>query len=220
MIINKFYVNSFDNKTDLCKIGAKYGTDKSPYNDLTEKYYRHSYTPFYSILFSKYRYQKINFGEIGILHNSSIKMWREYFLNATIYAWDGHNGHIENGKRNNLNNVFYDYMHTTFEESIKESFVKSNVKFDILIDDASHLFWDQIRLIRGCVQYLLPGSLLIVEDIDKNNSEQLYIDEIKNYGHDKYYDEISFIEFNHNNKNLIDYDNDKILLMTRSNYDV
>lgn len=218
MNISKFYINCFDNKTDLCEIGAKYGTDKSPYSYVNKNYYRHSYTPFYSILFSKYRYQKINFGEVGILHNSSIKMWREYFLNANIYAWDGHHGHIENAKKCNLHNVLYDYMHTSFEDSIEKSFLKSGVKFDILIDDASHLFWDQIRLIRGCVKYLLPQSFLVIEDIDKNNTEQSYIEEIKNYGHDKYYDEISFIEFNHNNRNLIDYNNDKIILLTRSNY--
>jgi hypothetical protein len=218
MHINKFYINCFDNKTELCEIGAKHGTDKSPYSYVNKDYYRHSYTPFYSILFSRYRHQKINFGEIGILHNSSIKMWREYFLNANIYAWDGHREHIENAKKCKLQNVVYDYMHTSFEESIEQSLSKCKVKFDILIDDASHLFWDQIRLIRGCAKYLLPSSILIIEDIDKGNLEESYINEIKNYGYDKYYDEISFIEFNHNNRNLIDYDNDKIILMTRSNY--
>jgi hypothetical protein len=220
MNINKFYINCNTNKTELCEIGAKYGTDKSPYNDLTSEYYRHSYTPFYSLLFSNIRNDQINLGEVGILYNSSIKMWREYFSNANIYAWDGNHDHLENAKSHNLHNVFYDYMHTSYEESIQQSFNKTQIKFNILIDDASHFFWDQIRLIRGCVDYLLPNSTLIIEDIDKNNSDESYISEIKNYGHDKYYDSISFIEFDHTNKNLIDYNNDKIIVLTRSNYSI
>lgn len=218
MEINKFYIDCNNNKTELCKIGAKYGTDKSPYNDIRNDYYRHSYTPFYSLLFSNRRYDRINLGEVGILHNSSIKMWREYFPNASIYGWDGNHDHLENAKSHNLKNVFYDYMHTSYEKSIQQAFAETQVKFDILIDDASHLFWDQIRLIRECTNYLSPNSTLIIEDIDKNNAEENYIFEIKNYGHDKYYDSISFIEFNHTNKNLMDYNNDKIIMMTRSNY--
>ena len=84
MKINTYYINCYDNATDLCEIGSKYGTDKSPvFNDLSKNYYnqeyRHSYTSFYSVLFSTLKNKIINFGEIGIAHNASIKMWREYF---------------------------------------------------------------------------------------------------------------------------------------------
>ena len=221
MIINNFQINCLDNATELCKIGAKYGTDKSPISSyLTTQYYdydyRHSYTSFYSLLFSNLKNKNINLGEIGIASNSSIKMWREYFSFANIYGWDGNEDLIKNAYSHNLKNVMYDYMHTGSEESIKKAFSNFNIKYDILIDDASHLFWDQIRLIRLCVDYLKKDSLLIIEDIDKNIPESEYVNEIKLYGHDQYYKDISFIEFSHNNRNLGKYNNDKIILLTRN----
>lgn len=221
MIINNFQVNCLNNATELCKIGAKYGTDKSPISSyLTTHYYdydyRHSYTPFYSLLFSNLKNKNINLGEIGIASNSSIKMWREYFTSANIYGWDGNEDLIKNAHSHNLKNVFYDYMHTESEESIKKAFSKFNIKYDVLIDDASHLFWDQIRLIRMCVDYLKKDSLLIIEDVNKDIPESEYVNEIKLYGHDQYYNDISFIEFSHNNRNLGKYNNDKIILLTRN----
>ena len=218
MNISRVSIDCSDSKTELCKIGAKYGTDKSPYSDVRSDYYRHSYTPFYSILFSNLRHQKINFGEVGILDNYSTKMWREYFSKANLYAWDANSKLIENARSHKLENVKYDYMHTSYEDSIEKAFKNSNCKFNVLIDDASHFFWDQIRLIRECVDYLAPNALLIIEDIYMNASDHDYISTIKEYNHDQYYDSISFIEFNHTNRNLKDYDNDKIILLERSNY--
>ena len=140
-------------------------------------------------------------------------MWREYFSNAKIYSWDGNIEIIEKAKQDNLKDVVYDYMHTEYEESIQKAFLNCGVKFDVLLDDASHLFWDQIRVIRLCVDYLKTGSFLIIEDINKNISDENYIIEIKKYGHDKFFDSISFIEFNHENSELGEFNNDKIILM-------
>lgn len=216
MEVYNYNIEEYNTSTDLCKIGAKFGTDKSPYNNSLELNYRHSYTPFYSVLFSGMKNKNINLGEVGIFKNSSIKMWREYFKNATLYAWDGSYENIENAKKSNLKNTYYDYMHTEYEDTIIEAFSKLNCKLDILIDDASHLFWDQIRLIRNCVHYLNPGSILIVEDLYSHNLESDYVEEIKRYGHDKYYDSISFINLFHNNSSLGEHNNDKIALMYRS----
>lgn len=219
MKINTYHINCNNSVTDLCEIGAKYGTDKSPvFSDLTRNYYnchyRHSYTSFYSILFSFLKNKEINLGEIGIAHNASIKMWRDYFLNAKIYAWDGSVEIIKRAQEDNLNDVVYDYMHTQYEESIQKAFLNCGIKFDILIDDASHIFWDQIRLIRLCINYLNNGSFLIIEDVDRNISNLDYIQEIKRYGHDKFFESISFIEFDHENIELGKFDNDKIILIT------
>jgi SAM-dependent methyltransferase len=215
--VNKFFLQCFSSKTELCEIAAKYESDKSPYNYGGIKY-RHSYTPFYSMLFSNFRENEIIIGEVGILYNASIKAWREYFPNAEIYAWDGSYASIDSAKRDNLKNVHYDYMHTGYEESITDAFSKIEVKFDVLIDDASHLFWDQIRFIRRCSNYLKPGGILIIEDINEDYSESDYIAEINRYGHERYYNDISFVEFDHSNKEIEDHHNDKIIYMTKNNF--
>ena len=218
MNVYNYVIDGLNTCTELCRIGSEVGTDKSPYNKSNSVLnFRHSYTPFYSMIFSHIRDKKINFGEIGIFKNSSIKMWRKYFKNASIYAWDGSYENIENAEKDNLENVFYEFMHTEYENTIIDAFSKLKCKLDVLIDDASHNFWDQIRVIRNCTHYLNSGSMLIIEDVNNNIDEYEYIQEIKNYEHDKYYDSISFINFNHSNRYLNGYDNDKIALLYRSN---
>jgi SAM-dependent methyltransferase len=220
MKFNQIWYNSFSSPTDLCFIGEKYGTDKSP---LVFFMGHHAYTPFYNFLFSNIRHKNIIFGEIGIYKNASMKMWREYFSNATLYGWDCKVGEsledryqedfIQNAKTENLHNVFYDYMNVESEESINSAFEKSNIKFDVIIDDSSHKFWDQIRLIRNAYKYLNPGGCLIIEDIDYKIYS--YGNEIKLYGHDKYYSNITQVKTCNSNQEY-GFDCDQILVLIRN----
>ena len=57
MIINRITIDSTNSITDLCRLGAKYPTDKSPYNGSG---HRHPYTSVYDFLFSSVRYKKLN----------------------------------------------------------------------------------------------------------------------------------------------------------------
>ena len=198
MGFNQVFYNSLHSPTELCSIGKKYGTDKSPF---VKQMGCHSYTPFYNLLFSNIRYRPIIFGEIGIYKNASMKMWREYFPHATLYGWDCkleenldkkyEQDYVELAKNDNLNNVTYDYMNCREETSINQAFEKTNTKFDVIIDDASHKFWDQIRVIRNAYEYLNPGGYLIVEDLGHRMYE--YCNEIETYGHSKYYSNITHV---------------------------
>ena len=214
MIINKILFDSQNSNTDLCKLGAFFEADKSPYNPGK---WRHGYTPFYDILFSSMRYKEINIGEIGIFRNASIQMWRKYFQNANIYAWDHESELLDYAKNQNLENVYYNKMNVRDEQSITESFDKIGVKFDIIIDDSSHEFWDQIKIIRNSYRYLNPGGYLIIEDIDSWKDEFYYSTEIWGSNHMNYFSHISFVETNHNNKMTYPFDNDKLLVLVRNN---
>ena len=55
-IIGKYFIDSSLVKTDLCSIGEKLKTDKSPYNKIS---HRHPYTGIYEFLFSNIRYDEI-----------------------------------------------------------------------------------------------------------------------------------------------------------------
>ena len=82
---NKIYIDTSLNYSFLCKIGrAKYPTAKSPY----AAWHRCGYTGLYNLLFSNLRDKKINFAEIGVETNDSIKMWREFFSQASIHAFE------------------------------------------------------------------------------------------------------------------------------------
>lgn len=226
-----------NSKTELCGLGSKYGTTKSPFLDFNlnnnlERRECNSYTPFYDLLFSSMKYKKINFGEIGIYENASMKMWRNYFPNANLYGWDCKPGSadeprykvvdfVEKAKRDKLNNVFYDYMDVRGEQSISEALGKTKCKFDVLIDDSDHEFWSQIKVIRSAPMYLNPGSFLIIEDVNytviPEYSFARYIEEISRYGHDVYYDSILKVNTKHF-KETTKHPNSCLLVLTRSNF--
>lgn len=213
-MIDKIIFNSQTTNTELCRYGKQFETDKSPYNP---GQWRHGYTPFYDIIFSSLRYNPITFGEIGIWKNSSMKMWREYFPRANLYAWDNDKNLLEEAKNENLSNVHYDFMNVNDESNINSSFEKTKQKFDIIIDDSTHDFWDQIRIIRTAYKYLNPGGYLIIEDIDSWRDESAYYNELTLYDHLKYFSHVSFVETDHKNKYTHPYDNDKLLLLVKNN---
>ena len=199
MKFNQILYNSFSSPTDLCSIGEKYGTDKSP---LVFNMGNHSYTPFYNFLFSHIRHKDIVFGEIGIYKNASMKMWREYFSQATLYGWDckiedctedryAHD-FVESAKNDNLHNVHYDYINVRDEQSINEAFQKTGVKFDVIIDDASHEFWDQMKVISNVYKYLNPGGILILEDVTYRMYS--YGETLEQFNIDRYYSNITQVK--------------------------
>lgn len=174
------------------------------------------YKSFYDILFFPFKYKKINFGEIGIYKNSSMKMWREYFSKANLYGWDYDKNLIEKAKKDNLPNTSYDYIDVTNENLICEAFEKCKCKFDILIDDSDHSFWSRIRVIRNAQKYLNPGGLLILRGSFLDDIET-YIEEINVYHHDIFYDSIVKINTYGAITNRINSDG-WILILTKNDY--
>ena len=102
--IGTFLIDGSLVNSELCQLGKNHSTDKSPYN---ESLHRHPYTPIYSLIFSSLKNKKINFAEIGILNNSSIKMWRDFFPYANIFGFDYDDSLILNAKKDKLKKVFY-----------------------------------------------------------------------------------------------------------------
>ena len=68
----------------LLEIAKKYPTSK---ND-------HGFIEIYHKYFSNLKEHKINILEIGVERGDSLRMWREYFTNATICAIDLHDRNI------------------------------------------------------------------------------------------------------------------------------
>ena len=57
-------------------------------------------------------------------------------------------------------------------------------KFDIIIDDSTHTFQDQINVIQETYKFLVCGGILVIEDIPRNRKEyqeQRYHKYLKNY---------------------------------------
>ena len=218
--IESIYIESSFSKTNLCKLGEKYSSDKSPFNKNKIDFHRHVYTPIYDMLFSPLREKKINFAEFGILDNSSIRMWREFFPYANIYAFDNRDDILLNAKSQNLKNVIYKKLDVGDINQIKEQFSnlqKKGVKFDIILDDSSHVFEHQINIIKGCAKFMKKSGLLLIEDIyrDKSNfSLKNYHKKLKNYL--EFFSSIKMIDSDHFNKFTQGLDNDLILMLVRN----
>jgi len=209
--VNVIKIETSNYFTDLCKIGTRYKTDKSPFNKTG---YRHPYTAIYDLLFSNFRNEKFNFAELGIFKNSSTKMFRYYFKKAKIYAFDYDNKLISKAKSHKLKNTFYANMNVKYEKDIYNNFKKLKKKFKIIIEDTTHEFNDQIRVIKNCKNFLEPGGILIIEDIYyKKNIEFEYIAALKN--NLKFFEKILFVECNHINKYSRGWNNDKIMILKK-----
>jgi hypothetical protein len=130
----------------LHKIGLKYGTDKTT----------HGYCPHYERHLPP-RDAKINLLEIGIFEGSSLRMWQEYFFNATIYGVD-----IQPDR------IFQDERIITFcGDATSEDFWNSISlpEFNVIIDDGSHQSTDIVKSYNILWPQLPKGGLYIIEDL-------------------------------------------------------
>jgi hypothetical protein len=200
--------------SELCEIGKRYNSDKSPH--MPDKH-RHAYTGIYHLLFHGIKNNNLNFAEIGIYKNQGMKMFRDYFKNANLYGFEKMQNLIDDAKKDNLYNTKYFQMDVNSSLSIKKGFENCSNKFDIIIDDSSHMFDHQINIISTVYPYLKRGGYLIIEDIFNN----IKIYDEKNYynkldGVKKNFSEIYFIQSEHINRWSPMYDNDKLLVLIKS----
>ena len=208
--INSITIDSTNSVTDLCLLGVKYPTDKSPYN--TEgNLHKHAYTAIYNLLFSNIRYKDIKLGELGILDNNSMLSWREFFPNAKLYGFEWFDERLDKAINDNID-CKYIKMNVKDVNSISEGLSISGSKFDILIEDSTHQFEDQIKFINEAYKHLNPGGILIIEDIFINANEQDYLKAI-NLEH---FCSATFIYANHNLKNSAGWNNDKLLVLHKN----
>ena len=130
----------------------------------TDKDTTHSYIESYDSIFSEYKDKKINLLEIGNHHGGSLRLWKDYFSNATMIG-------IEVGERTGLR--FFDDVEnvTVYENTDAISFETIrliedlDMKFDIIIDDASHLPNHQVFTCKFWSNFLKDDGVLVIEDI-------------------------------------------------------
>lgn len=130
----------------LYNIGCKYGTDKTT----------HGYCPYYETHLPG-RDEKFNLLEIGIFDGGSLRMWKEYFYNATIYGID-----IDSRK------IFQeDRIITFWGDATLEGFLNSlNLPdLSVIIDDGSHQANDIVKTYNLLWKKLNKGGFYVIEDL-------------------------------------------------------
>lgn len=195
---NMTYNNKASSKTqgmDLGQLFRYYGTDKD---------FLHGYTTVYHTLFDHLRTQPITFLEIGIgtmipgAHSSmvgyaaenyqpggSLRAWRDYFVNGIIYGLD-----IQPDTQFNDEPRIFTYLcNSTVSHSVEEFMKKiGNIKFDVIIDDGSHLADDQLRTLSNFYPHLKNDGIYIIEDLYQGNRLRTNPQDIAKYcDHDPYF---------------------------------
>jgi hypothetical protein len=136
----------------LDEIAILYGTDK--------KSSKHNYTSVYDSLFTPFRQDTFNFLEIGLYYGKSLRMWRDYFPNATIYSVDIRNFHVR--KYKNEERVVVQQLDQGDEVQLRE-YAKQG-PWRVIIDDGSHVSAHQNLTFDILWNAVEPGGYYIVED--------------------------------------------------------
>lgn len=122
----------------------------------------HNYTRQYEKLLNDYRDKPIKYLEIGVFNGGSIKAFREYFHNSEcILGLD-----IDNDckKYEDIsNNIFVEIGDATKADFINKITEKYG-KFDVILDDGSHLNTDVFKTFELLFPLLNDNGLYIVED--------------------------------------------------------
>ena len=139
----------------LNSLGKKYLTDKCKH-----KYANISYLDIYEKYFEKNRFNIKTVLEIGVYKGSSLKMWKEYFPNATIYGIDI-NPNAKQYEEDRINIIIADQNSDDDLKKIKNS-IKS---IDILIDDGSHITKHQIKTYEYLSTNISHNGYYIIEDL-------------------------------------------------------
>jgi hypothetical protein len=191
----------------LCISGMNNNTDKSPFamNSVCCRH-RKGFTGVYSLLFSRFLNTPLNFAEIGIEAGGSLCMWREYFPQANLYAFELNKDKIDACKQLNIQNIVYNEIDVTKEESINEAFRKTDILYDIIIDDSLHENYSHNLKIANLGKYLKKDGILIIEDIDRSESMSTFeIDENE-------WSYFTFITCHHDFRNC---NNDKLIYLVK-----
>ncbi len=117
----------------------------------------HSYIEnYYHYRFDKIRLNKLNILEIGVSTGMSLEMWSEYFPNSNIIGVE-------------LDNINYkpsnDKIKLIIGDGTDSKTFKNLDGLDIIIDDGSHVFTDQIFSYAILYDKLNKGGIYIIEDV-------------------------------------------------------
>lgn len=157
-------------RVDLAQLFNHYGTDKD----------RIGYSPVYHALFDRRRHEEVNLLEIGIgtmrpgvrssMHGyalagyrpgGSLRAWRDYFPRGAIYGVD-----IQSDTEISEERITTAFCDSTDPQRVA-TFVErlGGRRFDIIIDDGSHVDTDQLATLENFYPHLEPRGVYVIEDV-------------------------------------------------------
>jgi glutaredoxin-related protein len=153
-------------------------------NSLTDKNTDHSYLDLYQeLLYSKKATAKnvleVGIGDFNYKNGGSIKLWRDFFTNATVYGLDVLSiDRVIDELKNDLRVVLYMSTDAYDENIFKNIFLNKNIKFDFMLDDGPHSLESMKQFIKLYSQIMTDDGILIIEDIQSLDWIPILINEV------------------------------------------
>jgi cephalosporin hydroxylase len=107
----------------------------------------------------------VGFAPEGYKPGASLRAWREFFPNATIYGVD-----IQPDTQfSDEERIVTMLCDTSDSDQVKKLMnTLNNEQFDIIIDDGSHILANQLKTLRNLYPFLKSGGFYVVEDCGHN----------------------------------------------------
>ena len=213
--VQRITIDTTNAYTDLCLIGKIVKTDKCPYLDPDVPRHRHPYTGVYAMLFAPMKNSELEFAEIGIAGANSVILWWNYFTKANFSFFDNQQEFIDHARRIAFQSrtPTFSLMDVGVDGNITKVLSDTGKIFDVIVDDSSHKYEDQIRIIKESFPFVKSGGYIIIEDIYRNVSELQYEKDLV--------DIISkcsiayFIICNHEERYSPGWNNDKLFVLVK-----
>jgi predicted O-methyltransferase YrrM len=213
MRIQRLLLDSTDSATDLCKMCAAFNSDKSPLETPNSTRHRHPYSSVYSMLFSPLRNRPIQFAEIGIAYGASANAWHNWFSSqARLCFFDRDENFVAGVKQSPMS--VSALMDVAKDGDVARALAVPGGLYDVILDDSSHEFEHQIRIVKEAIPFVKPGGYIIVEDIYRSRAEKDYEDALADV-----LDSFSmayFVVCNHEERWSPGWNNDKMLVLVKS----
>ena len=133
-----------------------------PYKQNRDLISAHGYAKFYEKYFKDIKNENLNIIELGSFYGNASAALFFYFKNSKIFSADiNPDMYIYNSNR--IKNF---YLNSSSKNSIQKNLINRNLKFDIIIEDASHMLKDQIISLFMLFKMLNSGGYFIIEEID------------------------------------------------------
>jgi hypothetical protein len=151
-------------------------------NSRTDKNTVHSYLPLYQQLLIKKKETARNVLEVGICNGGSIKLWNDFFTNATVYGLDiMHMNDLWEEIKNNEKIKLYTSTDAYNKECFTTNFLNKNIKFDFMLDDGPHTLDSMKQFIRLYSNVMTDDGILIIEDVQSYDWIDILKREVPNH---------------------------------------
>lgn len=126
----------------------------------SDKVAYHGYHRFYPWFLAHFRGEDVNLLEIGIDRTESLKLWKGYFGTVNLHGLD------INDKDFDDEAVTLHKVDQSNSEELERFAKNIDIKFDIILDDGSHVPDHQMLTIEKLWKLVKPGGIYIIEDIE------------------------------------------------------